>query len=227
MPVLTWRCSSCSCGSWPAIWSTGPDWPNGGEIDLVEYVSLQSKNGFSVHTGPGCWAGSTGYTADTMLAGANALNCDAHATDSQGCGFRSKQNATCGVGANYAGAGVYAMEWSDAGIKAWYFPRGQIPQDIKDKNPNPWSWDAPDMYIAADGCNPSTYFQPQTLVVNSNICGTWPDGVWNTDNTYAGQDIGSCGALTKAATCRDYALGSAHDFKHAYWRIASFSVYNY
>ncbi|GAA5955204.1 hypothetical protein JCM8115_001881 [Rhodotorula mucilaginosa] len=215
------------CGSWPAIWSTGPDWPNGGEIDLVEYVSLQSKNGFSVHTGPGCWAGSTGYSAEGMLAGANSLNCDAHATDSQGCGFRTTQNATCGVGANAKGAGVYALEWSSAGIKAWYFPRGQVPQDIKDKNPNPWSWSTPDMYIAAEGCNPSTYFQPQTLVVNSNICGTWPEGVWHTDGDYSGQSSGSCAALTGADTCRDYVLNSAHDFSHAYWRIKSFSVYNY
>ena len=24
------------CGTWPAFWSNGPDWPAGGEIDIVE-----------------------------------------------------------------------------------------------------------------------------------------------------------------------------------------------
>lgn len=24
------------CGTWPAFWSNGPNWPDGGEIDIVE-----------------------------------------------------------------------------------------------------------------------------------------------------------------------------------------------
>ena len=24
------------CGTWPAFWSNGPNWPAGGEIDIVE-----------------------------------------------------------------------------------------------------------------------------------------------------------------------------------------------
>ncbi|GAA6033693.1 hypothetical protein JCM8097_004385 [Rhodosporidiobolus ruineniae] len=214
------------CGAWPAIWSTGDDWPNKGEIDIVEYVSHQSMNSFSVHTGTGCWAGSTGYTGKAMLSGDNSLNCDADATSSQGCGFRTSDNNTAGIGANYGRSGVYALEWSSSGIKAWFFARDQIPSDITSKNPEPSSWGTPVMYIAASSCDPSTYFGPQTFIVNTQLCGTWPSGtVWSSDNSYAGQS-GSCQADTGYSTCEDYVLSVAKDFKHAYWRIASFRIYN-
>ena len=28
------------CGTWPAFWSNGPNWPSGGEIDIVEGAAL-------------------------------------------------------------------------------------------------------------------------------------------------------------------------------------------
>lgn len=31
------------CGTWPAFWSNGPNWPAGGEIDIVEGKSLRSR----------------------------------------------------------------------------------------------------------------------------------------------------------------------------------------
>lgn len=216
-----------TCGSWASLWSTGENWPQGGEIDLIEYVSHQSMNSFSVHTGEGCWAGSSGYTGRAMLATQNALNCNADATDSQGCGFRTKRNNTAGMGANFNGGGLYVLEWSSAGIKAWMFERGQIPKDLSSGSPNPSSWTTPDMYISASSCNPSTYFSPQQFVLNTDLCGTWPNGVWNTDNSYAGQSEGSCASTTGFDTCEAYVQSRGWDFKHAYWRIASLDIYNY
>lgn len=99
-----------------------------------------------------------------MLASQNALNCNADATASQGCGFRTKRNNTAGIGANYNGGGVYVLEWSSAGIKAWMFERDQVPNDLKSQAPNPGSWSTPDMYISASSCDPSTYFSPQQQV---------------------------------------------------------------
>ncbi|GAA5923662.1 uncharacterized protein JCM15063_003720 [Sporobolomyces koalae] len=215
------------CGAWPAIWSTGENWPQGGEIDIVEYVSHQTMNSFSVHTGEGCWAGTSGYTGHAMLASQNALNCNADATAAQGCGFRTKRKDTAGIGANANGGGVYVLEWSSAGIKAWMFERDSIPKDLLSQAPNPSSWTTPDMYISASSCDPSTYFQPQQFIINTNLCGTWADGVWSTDNSYAGQPQGSCAAMTGFDTCAAYVQSRGWDFKHAYWRIASFSIYNY
>ncbi|GAA5873344.1 hypothetical protein JCM8547_007073 [Rhodosporidiobolus lusitaniae] len=215
------------CGAWPAIWSSGDNWPANGELDLVEYVSHQSMDSMSVHTATGCWAGSTGYTGTQMLEGTDGLNCDADATSSQGCGFRTASNNTAGIGSNFDKAGVYALEWASSGIKAWFFPRDSIPSDIESKNPDPSSWDTPTMYISADACAPlSNYFGPQTWVINTQLCGTWPSGtVWSSDNSYAGQE-GSCQEDTGYATCEEYVLNEAQDFKHAYWRIGYFRVFN-
>src|SRR5262245_17855364 len=42
------------CGTWPAFWSNGPNWPAGGEIDIVEGVNNYTNNQATIHTDPGC-----------------------------------------------------------------------------------------------------------------------------------------------------------------------------
>jgi hypothetical protein len=42
------------CGTWPAWWQNGPNWPYGGEIDILEGVNAFSQNQVSIHTGSGC-----------------------------------------------------------------------------------------------------------------------------------------------------------------------------
>ncbi|KAF8213603.1 concanavalin A-like lectin/glucanase domain-containing protein [Mycena galopus ATCC 62051] len=41
------------CATWPAFWSNGPDWPTGGEIDIVEGVNTYTDNQATIHTAPG------------------------------------------------------------------------------------------------------------------------------------------------------------------------------
>lgn len=45
-----------SCGVWPAFWTFGQtgNWPQSGEIDIVEYANLGSNNKVSGHTLSGC-----------------------------------------------------------------------------------------------------------------------------------------------------------------------------
>lgn len=42
-------------GVWPAFWFTGPDWPNDGEIDVMEGIDNMTQNIITLHTGAGCY----------------------------------------------------------------------------------------------------------------------------------------------------------------------------
>ena len=42
------------CGTWPAWWLVGPDWPNNGEIDIIENVDLNNFDQSTLHTNNGC-----------------------------------------------------------------------------------------------------------------------------------------------------------------------------
>lgn len=39
------------CGAWPAFWMYGPNWPNGGELDIYEKWNLSPTNSITAHTG--------------------------------------------------------------------------------------------------------------------------------------------------------------------------------
>lgn len=38
------------CGTWPAWWSYGPDWPVGGSVDILEGVNSATVNTMSMQT---------------------------------------------------------------------------------------------------------------------------------------------------------------------------------
>ena len=42
------------CGTWPAYWLLGPDWPSHGEIDIIEGVNTLTQNAISLHTSDNC-----------------------------------------------------------------------------------------------------------------------------------------------------------------------------
>ncbi|KAG9082764.1 hypothetical protein FRC07_014115, partial [Ceratobasidium sp. 392] len=97
------------CGTWPAFWSNGPNWPNNGEIDIVEGVNGYTQNQASLHTRTGCTI-PTDYGASGVLAatGVDATNCAADETGNQGCGQLSSQANNYGKAFNDNGGGVYA-----------------------------------------------------------------------------------------------------------------------
>lgn len=41
-------------GSWPAFWAYGDNWPDNGEIDILEGIDGRNFNAMTLHTSQGC-----------------------------------------------------------------------------------------------------------------------------------------------------------------------------
>lgn len=99
------------CGTWPAFWTVGANWPYGGEIDIIEGVNNQNTNQMTLHTAPGCE-----IQKDNSFAG-NVLqeSCDAFYNYNTGCGIRDTSTKSYGKRYNAEGGGVHAVLWDDDG----------------------------------------------------------------------------------------------------------------
>jgi len=100
------------CGTWPAFWSSGSEWPGDGEIDIIENVHTSSTNQVSWHTLPGCTLTNPGNFTGT----AGAVTCDASINYNTGCGIVDQSIASFGETFNDKGGGVYAMKWDEVSI---------------------------------------------------------------------------------------------------------------
>ena len=123
------------CGQWPAFWLTDTaNWPDHGEIDVVEGVNMQNHVKTALHTRDTCsmyahvpsykmtgeWDRATGIP-DTFTGimdfntSLPADNCDAmapHQWMNQGCVIESRDDNTIGAGFNkIANGGIYVLQW--------------------------------------------------------------------------------------------------------------------
>ncbi|OSD05773.1 glycoside hydrolase family 16 protein [Trametes coccinea BRFM310] len=212
------------CGTWPAFWSNGPNWPAGGEIDMVEGVNDYTNNQVTLHTNPGCSMPSSDPNSlditGTLVA---TTDCAAAETGNAGCGVRGSQTNSYGAAFNGIGGGVYATLWDDDGIKTWFFPRSSIPSDLANGAPQPDSWGNPMASFPASSCDPFKYFYQHTAIFDTTLCGDWAGGVWSASGV-PGQDQ-SCAARTNVQTCEDFVLNNGSSFTEAYWEVKSVKIY--
>ncbi|KAG8527106.1 uncharacterized protein KY384_008535 [Bacidia gigantensis] len=188
-----------ACGIWPAFWMTGPNWPNQGEIDIIEGVNYQSQNAFTMHTGGGC----------TMI------NKDCYG--SQGCSVQTGGASTYGDGFNQGKGGVYAMEWTSGAINIWFFGRGSNLGNVLSDSPDPSQWGgAMASFQGGSSCNINDHFKDNNLVFDTTFCGDWAGNVWSQDATCS----------SKAATCIDFVRDNPSAFTEAYWTINSLKVFS-
>ncbi|KAG6127457.1 hypothetical protein E4U12_005858 [Claviceps purpurea] len=202
------------CGLWPAFWSYGPNWPNDGEIDLIEGANDQHLNILSAHTSAGCTLSKN--LESKALTPPRTANCDV-GTLNVGCAYDApaKDTSSYGDGFNAAGGGVYAMEWDSEYIKIWHFARSQIPRDIKTKKPDPKTWGLPDAIFGGDSCDVDKYFKDMSLVININFCGDWGNAVWGKTD--------GCGKY--ASTCSEFVAKNPSAFSNAHWDIRYIDAY--
>ncbi|TFK36778.1 endo-1,3(4)-beta-glucanase [Crucibulum laeve] len=212
------------CGTWPAFWTNGPNWPAGGEIDIVEGVHDYTNNQATIHTNVGCTIAST--NKDTLAISGSVIggtDCAALTTGNQGCGIRASTSNSFGAGFNSNGGGVYAMKWDSSGIAVYFFPRGSVPADITNQVPQPDTWGAAQARWPAASCDPFKFFNSHHAIFDTTLCGDWAGGVW-TSSGIPGQDQ-SCAQRTGFSTCEAFVRASGSSFNEAYWEVKSVEIY--
>lgn len=149
------------------VWSYGSssEWPQGGEVDIIEGANTAHHNLISAHTADGCFQ-------DESLAGlfsGEQRNTQCFVGEHNiGCGYNPAEDnlSSYGDSFNAVGGGVYAMQWDNKHIRVWHFARGQIPVDIMAKKPQPEKWGLPEAVFGGKSCNVDDYFKDMNLVIN-------------------------------------------------------------
>jgi hypothetical protein len=201
--------------TWPAFWSFGPNWPNSGEIDVIEGVNDQSYDSITLHTSAGCTMNdvvpATSMTGTYPSSG--SLDCDSN-NGNNGC-TTSGPIGSFATQLNQNGGGAFASLWTDQGISIFYWPRASIPPDVTAKQPRPDGWGLPvSFFLIGQGTDcPATHFASHNLVVNTTLCGAWAGSV------YAGGAGG-------ANACNDFVVSSGSSFADAYWAINAIDAYS-
>jgi hypothetical protein len=152
----------------------GPNWPNSGELDILEGVHLNNYNQVTLHSSPGCTpsvgsGGQSSHAVGTPDCGAGNSN--------NGCGVVSNQATSYGTPFNAAGGGVYAALWTSQGFKVWYWATRDVPANIQNGNPDYNSWGQPMANFAGPGCDFDSKFQNMNIVCFWYSGGGCGDGV--------------------------------------------------
>ena len=201
----------------------GSDWPNNGEIDIIEYANNQYTDLTTLHTSSGCdqhsedtstFTGKWATAADGYSPAADCWVDDASQWSNQGCGIYGDGGQPVGAPFNSNGGGVYALEWVvDSYIRSFYFPRNNIPQDLQDGVPVPDNWGKPYARFELGSTCSSQHFQNNNIVFDTTFCGDW-----------AGSNFPA--TCSSSISCNDYVKYTPSDFTEAYWLINYVRVYN-
>lgn len=224
MPSTLGKVAPAGCSTWPAFWTCGSNWPNHGEIDIIEYVNTDSVVLTTLHTSSSCnqesesldsFSGQWATTTNNQPSD----NCDVNAWDqygNQGCGIISDTANTVGSKFNQRGTGgVYVMEWdSSKEIRAFFFPRNVIPSDLIGGKPNPDSWGKPyaRFAIGDDSDCSSDHFSDHNIIFDTTFCGDWAGATFSS-TCFPQND------------CVSFVKYNPSEFSETYWLINAVEVY--
>jgi len=145
----------------------GPNWPNEGEIDIIEGVNGNANNAMTLHTSGGC-----SITNDNAFTGTlGTTNCYVSApgqSNNAGCDIQDQSTQSYGTGLSSIGGGVIVTEWTSSDINIWFFSRGSAPGDIASGSPDPASLGEPVARFQG-GCNIDSHFQNLQIVCITNL----------------------------------------------------------
>ncbi|KAJ3933210.1 MAG: 2 beta-glucan [Lentinula lateritia] len=198
------------CGTWPALWTYGPNWPSTGEIDIME-GTLEPQTERIACTMPA-----------TRTQTGTVLNDDCAAADdgNDGCGVEFAAN-TFGPSFNAAGGGWFGMERTSTFISIWFWPRGSttVPAGVSEGETEVVTdnWGTPVAYFPNTDCDIASEFEAHNFVINLTFCGDWAGitSVWDL----------ACAASTGVSDCNDYVDANPSAFSNAYFEINSVRIY--
>ncbi|KAI4637939.1 hypothetical protein J4E83_000757 [Alternaria metachromatica] len=201
------------CGMWPAFWllhDTGHQEEWYSEFDIIEGVSMNSRNSLSLHTGhTPCKMRDNGGSGETRPD----LECMEH----RDCGVNGPEGSF-GQAFNDNRGGIWAAQVEDDGIKAWFFPRGHEPSGWDSANPDPNTWGTPVMNFVGDGCDIRNTFKKMKIIINITFCGSMAGG-----NAWSGYT--HCAAETHDESCAHFVATNPDKFNEVYYLINSVRVY--
>ncbi|KAF8888569.1 laminarinase [Infundibulicybe gibba] len=218
------------CGTWPAVWTVGADWPNQGEVDILEGVNDKGPNQSTLHTNAGCTM--PGSRSQTGTSTGN--NCDSAATNNAGCGVTMPDSRSYGPSFNSNGGGWYAVERTSSFIKVWFWSRNAagIPSDVSGgaTSVNTDNWGTPVAYFPSTSCPISSKFGPHNIVINLTFCANLllvaavvvDLSILFSGGDWAGNVYGSSGC---PSSCVDYVNNNPSAFTDAYFDFAWLKIY--
>jgi hypothetical protein len=176
-------------GTWPALWETAENnWPNLGEVDIVEGVNDVSPNAVTLHTSSGC----TMPQSRTQTGTTKQTNCDANANGNAGCGVAVPGSNSYGPAFNANGGGYYVMERTASYIKVWFFTRSSAPSVVKSASQtiDTSTLGTASAYFPNTSCNIDSKFGPNNIIINLTLCGDWAGATFNSDTGISGTCAG-------------------------------------
>ncbi|PWY74332.1 hypothetical protein BO70DRAFT_296781, partial [Aspergillus heteromorphus CBS 117.55] len=200
-----------ACGTWPAFWSTGSNWPDDGEIDIIEGVNKNEANEIVLHT-----SGTCDISSQTMTGTLSTTQCGEDA-GTGGCVVKGTEGSS-GTEFNENGGGVYAMEWTNEYLKFWFFARDAIPASITDGTPNITAFGTPMAHMQGS-CDFSERFKAQRFIFDTTFCGDWAGGVYST----SGCPVSDSSSSFKS--CVAYVAENPTAFEQSYWEINYIEIF--
>lgn len=133
----------------------GPDWPDNGEIDIIEGVNTNTVNAMTLHTSDGCTIGDGSFTG--VLETENCYIYAADQSSNAGCSIEDTRTTSYGDGFNSNGGGVFATQITSDYIAIWFWPAASVPSDVSNGSPSPTGWGTPVALFEGD-CDISEHF---------------------------------------------------------------------
>ncbi|KAG8730200.1 hypothetical protein FRC12_020421, partial [Ceratobasidium sp. 428] len=173
LEILDVRHMPQGCGTWPAYWTVGDNWPANGEIDIIEGVNDQGPNAATLHTTAGCTQPATRDQSGTTTG----TDCNWQVNGNAGCGVKAPVANSYGPAFNNNGGGWYAMERTTTYIKVWFWPRnsGSVPAGVKSGagSVDTSTFGQPFASFVNSQCSIADHFKGENIVINLTFCGDW------------------------------------------------------